>query len=245
MIITTAHWNRPVYSRRMAESLAACRGIEKCHVIARIEPSEFSDEIIESLGKIPSHGITIIENRERFGCGENTYECLRSGFTQGSRPHRLDDFVIHVEDDVLLARDALEFFAWARDHYAGDQSVLNVTAWQNLQSRHHQEMHHEVVRDPWFSPWGWGTWRDRWLTISDQWESNPWDVNINERVRQGRVQICPTLSRAQNIGAEAGTYCPGPEWHAEHQHCRLWSEELPEQFGMWHEREGVPLGSRA
>ena len=43
----------------------------------------------------------------------------QSGFTQA-------DYVILVEDDIVLAPDALEYFEWARDAYQNDPEVMNL-----------------------------------------------------------------------------------------------------------------------
>jgi hypothetical protein len=38
------------------------------------------------------------------------------------------------------------------------------------------------------------------------------------------MEIFPLVSRIQNIGAQEGTYCPGPEWHYHNQYNDYWIE---------------------
>lgn len=234
MIVTTCHFNRPAYSKRWAESLCRVRGIGNATIIACIEPSEHREEIVSLIQCVPCD-VILVENRTKLGCGENTLQALSLGFDYGS-------FVVHVEDDVLLGADALEMFTWMNNTYRDDREVFTVTAWNNRQDRHHAGMFKEVGRDQWFSPWGWGTWEDRFVEIKANWGFHPWDIGVNKHIRKDRYQVYPVLGRAQNIGAEGGTYCPGPEWHAEHQHCRLWVEDDlggkvdPASFSdSWHE----------
>jgi hypothetical protein len=227
------------YSLQHAEALAKVRGIEDCHYIALCEPHVATPYIVDQLNRIPCRLKSIIVNDKVMGCGKNTYQALSLGF--GFAKASGDDFVVHVEDDVLLAVDALEMFAHCRDTYRHDYRVLNVTAWNRDTRLHHDGMARELLRKEWFSPWGWGTWADRWRDMELNWVNDPWDITINSVTRMNRVQVYPTLSRSQNIGEWLGEYCPGPEWHKENQHCTKWARDVPEMTtpGEWKEKEAA------
>ena len=84
--------------------------------------------------------------------------------------------------------------------YAGDQSVLAVTAWQDAAPGPLDE----VRRVEWF--WGgacWGMWRDRWDHVKDNWPPSGggydgylWGVCQS----QHQVTIQPLATRCKNIG---------------------------------------------
>jgi hypothetical protein len=126
------------------------------------------------------------------------------------------DYVIHVEDDVLLAADALPYFRWAR-RYGADPEVWTVAAWRHargwLPGCGREMMADEIAmarKQPFFTCWGWATWRDRWREMESNWTQGgdhelSWDVRM-EQMRGGRVQVCPMISRAVNIGKTGGIH---------------------------------------
>jgi hypothetical protein len=212
----------------------ACHEIERCKVIAQIDwfDRATTDAIFEQLNRLNGKcNYYICINSIDRGCSENTLRALDRGFEQ-------DDFVVHVEDDVLLYRDSLEMFDHMRRTYRDDESVFTVTAWNSRVNQHHDAMGRELRRNRWFSPWGWATWRDRFEQMRQCWHHS-WDIIVNEVARQDRFQVHPTLGRSQNIGSYDATYVPSAEWHAENQHCKAWASGKPgiASQGEWRERE--------
>jgi len=141
------------------------------------------------------------------------------------------EYVIFVEDDILLAPDALLFFEHCREEYRHDKQVFTVSAYRRAIAP--PEHYHRIIRQPWFTPWGWATWRDRFDDMSRRWDSVArvsWDCTVNT-IRDKRLELVPLFSRSQNIGALGGTYCPGPEWHRQNQFNEYWA-------GM----QGISLG---
>lgn len=96
-----------------------------------------------------------------------------------------------------------------------------------------------------FTSWGWATWRDRMQEGLSGWfgafeteganraglRGEPWRRKVREDLkgswawpmnkywRQDRVEVAPSVSRIQNIGARGGQFCPEtPGWHRAHQH---------------------------
>ena len=148
-----------------------------------------------------TRGKVVVENKALLGCTRNTYESLDHGF-------RHADFVIHFEDDDAPGRDCLRYFEWARNRFEADKDVFSVSAY--TKSRVGPEHYYTARRVRWFTPWGWGTWRDRWVEMRENWAfgaPHSWDVGAN-RLRGNRCQIQPDLARAQNIGAEDAPTVP-------------------------------------
>ena len=143
------------------------------------------------------------------------------------------DFVIMIEDDTTLSPDTLRFFQFARDQYESDENVFTVSAFADNCRQQDCTVpsiyHHTIARRRHYTPWVWGTWKDRWISdMKDQWDG--WDIQMNFRtplyddmvsgrtpvgfdfsrfdagLRGDRVEVFPVLSRSNNIGDENGMH---------------------------------------
>lgn len=231
-VICMTSYNRPQYFRRVLEALSRCTGVENYVLVACIEPgNEENRALVEAVDFAECRPIF---NRRKLGCTANTHQAFSKGF-------QLADFVILVEDDVLLARDAITYLEFCRRRYIDDQNVLSVAAYNRSKSCD-PESYHEICRRQHFTPWAIGFWRERWQLIAPGWLRErrvSWDVRLTHEFcqKRGLYAIYPQLSRAQNIGAEGGTYCPGAEWHRQNQHVPLWTEDIDMPRGEFWERE--------
>lgn len=218
-VITMTAYRRPEYTRQVLTALARCHGINDYRVLIHVDPG--SEEVLQIAREALLKRKTLVENADRLGCGQNTFCALHHGFQWA-------DFVIHLEDDTVPAPDFLQYFEWVRQRYRDDHRVLSATAYAKTTAR--PEQHHHVVRAPWFTPWGWATWSDRWREISEHWSNSPltWDIVLNQ-VRGDRVEVRPLLARTQNIGAELSEHCPSPEFHRDNHFNEFgaWSVEMP------------------
>ena len=220
-VITLTLCNRPEYTRRMFASLSKCVGIKDYLLLPQIEP--VSHEVVSV-----ARGVNFAEckyeiNQKRLGCATNTFMALKRGFG-------LSDFVIHVEDDVCLAPDALLYAEFCAKRFRDASDVYTVSLYHR--GKCDESQFYKVTKRNWFVPWGWGTWKNRWeepggMTSNWDFESKPgdkgWDVNINERLRKGRNEVHPVLARSLNIGAEGGIHTPSAKWHKENVHSDFWA----------------------
>lgn len=236
-IITMCHYARPEYSRRALEALAKCDGIEEYRVLAHVDRCPDSD-ILALVGQvlasaaIPNLWITTYPSR--VGVNVNTAWALAHAFEDGGA-----EFVIHVEDDILLAPDALRFFEHCAVAYRDDPAVFSVTAYNRLQVCPDPDRWHDLQRREWYHGWGWGIWRDRWAECDVAQAPGTWDVHIHRNVMhrpRRRVEIHPTLSRSQNIGARSSLHTFSEEWHAENHHVKHWAGDRHVPVGAWNER---------
>lgn len=213
-VITLTLYRRPEYARRLLDALEKCDGIQEYRVLMHIEPGP--PEVLALARNAKFNRKVLVENADLLGCGPNTKCALDHGF-------QFANFVIHLEDDTVPGQDCLRYFEYAANTYQHDSTVFSVTSYSK--GTPEASRFHEVVRFPWFTPWGWGTWRDRWTDIRDHWSNAPvtWDVCINQ-IRGDRVEIRPLLARTQNIGAEQGTHCPSAAFHRLNQF---------NEFGVW------------
>lgn len=217
MNITVSAYNRPEYLESTLNAITRMIGFRSSTVAVLLDPSESTDECLKVCDRASVRSIVLTQHA---GCNDAIYTCMRYGFEfMGS------DFHLHFEDDTVPTRDALLWFSWARDKYRNDPTVFSVTGYQKQSNG----VLSECGLRRWFTPWGWGTWVDRWAEIRDRWshgDGMSWDVHITTMLRGTRWEAFPTVSRIQNIGAEKGTHVPSASWHAENHHVPVTSDDL-------------------
>lgn len=202
-VVTMTAFRRPDYTWQVLDALSRCAGVDEYRVLIHVDPG--SPQVVQVIKQARLPRKCLVQNADRLGCNLNTYSALHHGF-------QCADFVIHLEDDTVPAADCLKYFEWARDAYRDDQRVFSVSSYSKSVGR--TDDGHRVVREPWFTPWGWATWADRWNEMHANWShgATSWDIALN-RLRGDRVAIRPVLARVQNIGAHLGEHVPGPEYH--------------------------------
>lgn len=217
MNITVSGYNRPAYLAQTLAALRGCDGIEACTVAVLLDPCE---ETLHSAALAAKYGFECLTYSQRVGCNHAIRSAMDYGFGQmGS------EFHLHLEDDTVPTRDALRWFAWAAEAYRDEARILNVSGYQRVSNG----CPYECGARRWFTPWGWGTWRDRWLGLAAGWvrdDATSWDVVVNHVLRAGRAEVFPTVSRIQNIGAEQGTHVPSAEWHTAHHRVAVTADDI-------------------
>lgn len=174
------------------------------HLRVAVDPSPVTPRVLEVLRRLP--GAEIVVNEERLGVAENPYRHL------GALVHAGYDFVARAEDDLLVADDVLRLLAWTAERFASRADVACACAFSRQSARADPSA---VRRRSAFTPWLWGTWRDRWEDVIgptwdrdySTWNDSPgfesgWDWNLNTRVlpARGLTTVAPLASRVQNIG---------------------------------------------
>lgn len=216
-VVSVVAYNRPDYFRRTLSHLARCTGIQDYTVMFFIEPVD-SEVIALARNFTAAHRSVVHVNPVQFGFPHNIRQAVEVGFTQG-------DFVILLEDDILLSEDALKYFEWAQIAYARDPDVFTVTAYGDIGHNPDGEDlpasdRYAVARRSHFTPWAWGTWIDRFGGIAHVYTG--WDAQMNFEfqhankgpnyqkygagLRGSRFEAFPLVSRANNIGMEGGIH---------------------------------------
>jgi len=205
-IITLLFCRRPRYAEIVLEHLRACEGIENYKLIINVDgpPIPEMKKVCSSILFAPTD---VHYSDINLGCNHSTRAVLRRGFNES-------DYVIHVEEDVILAPDSLRFFEWARQ-FVTDQTIFNVAALKIPKASAAPKFNTEgnVEKDWSFHCWGWSTWKDRWMEMDKNWSNKDdmnlsWDVHLND-VRSWRngCELMPHVSRSMNIGKEGGLHC--------------------------------------
>jgi len=221
--------NRPKYTARVLDALAACDGADKVPVYLMVEP--VNDEVLR-IAKGFRQPCEVYMYTNRVGCNINTAYALAKGFENSDR-------VLALEDDTVPGRDLIRFITWALNEYEDDESVFSVCGYQRTRP---EELHRtsEVVRENWFTPWGWATWRDRFESVQMTWPARnshmSWDTMIHRGKLGDRCEIRPVVARVQNIGGELGLHVPSVEWHEKHHLNPHWIESTDSPpVGLYHE----------
>jgi len=110
-ILTLKAWNRPDFLKQSLDSLSRCEGIKNYHVIISIDMAENNTDSYLVFDEFkfnnPDISTECFVHQNRLGCAGNTRWCLENGFGPDSK------YTIHLEDDVLVARDYLKYMEWA------------------------------------------------------------------------------------------------------------------------------------
>lgn len=211
-VITLCFWRRPQYVRNCLHALQHCKGIGDYTLVAHLDGPQ-NEDIKAQVKAVDWAKTELVLNDEHWGCNVSTRRALSYGFNRA-------EYVIHVEEDVVLAPDALQYFEWAGAVAQNDPSVMSIAAWRHDSGwlPEHGPFPLEdnpagkVVRWTCFHCWGWATWRDRWLGMNSHWTTGndstlSWDVALNQyRHETGRCELAPLISRAYNIGAAGGVH---------------------------------------
>lgn len=241
MIVSLTAYRRPEY---LAETIAAldiaadalAEGVgEPTLLFAHIEPG---CPEIEELLKGRGRGTWVFVNNEQKGCSGNTLQALDHAFFIA---HRFEeDYVQHLEEDFVLAPDALLLSAWIRDTYRLDEDVL----CGGVQTAHAAtpDEYLAVHKNGWFHCQAWSTWTDRWGSpLRWTWpfdvggvDLGGWAQRFNDQVFDGsRFQVIPRLSRCKHIGLEGGLHTTPTTFEKDYPRVYAGDVEIPQ--GAYHE----------
>ena len=220
--------SRPQYLEQTLRSLRACDGIEQWSCIVMLDECGEATDECHRIASLLGFGVERFP--ARLGCTAATIETLRLAWAEPSV-----EFVLHVEDDTPLCRDALTYFAEMAERYRDDADVFSVSAYQRRPFADHASTR-SCYRRQWFTPWAWGTWRDRWLEMAGKFAAEPsWDWQVNHAMRGSRCEIAPTVSLSRNIGAVGGAHVPSAAWHKEHHHVTTTADDVKQAGDGWQE----------
>ena len=198
----------------MLDCLAECEGVEDYKIICCVEPV---NSIIPDLIKSHPLNVELVVNDRLLGLWENKKKALRLGFNES-------DYVIHLEDDILLSRDGLRFFEFC-EQLKNDERIFNVSGYNKGDEPFPEEWLNDDAKRKvdirqWYTPWAFATWLDRWETFCTNWDGQ--DLSLNN-IRGERFEAYSVLSRVQNIG-----YCKG-EYTS--KASRMWLSKIKSGFG--------------
>lgn len=243
-VITVVAFDRFHYFEQCVSALRRARGSDKYFIIINIDgaPVDLESYNADGRTKIVSYSrrlqmlaqqgsgysgfadVLVEESDVTLGVWANKKRAIANGF-------KLSDFVIIVEDDIVLAQDALLWFEWHvtsgfifqrpevaistcfalmfpyhPNRLVESYDILAVHTLGLLSKHFVNQMHH---------PWGWAMWRHTWDVIADKWTGQDIDL-MRLMIENGWFESQPMVARCNNIGA-FGVQRRGPNDGTIHQ----------------------------
>lgn len=213
--------NRPSYLHTTLESWRKVRHLDEWLFRFHVEPGSLQHLCISMIAawrdSLKSCRVDIVRNDARLGVLRNPWSAFDTAFQLDS------DFVLLVEEDIIVSTDVLEFFSRTSSQYETNSDVLAVCGSYFGESGDPLETY--LAQD--FCPLVWGTWSGRWYnTLRDTWDLDyssgksdgseaGWDWNIKKRILPQRQMKCvfPRASRALHIG-EYGVHMQPSDFQA-------------------------------
>jgi hypothetical protein len=181
-------YNRPEHTRKTLKALEACEGASELtlYVFADGARSDVDRpkvvevrEVIQSLEW--AGGLELHLSDTNKGLANS----IIHGVTHVLHQH---DAIIVLEDDIVLAPNAVHYFESALHRYVDYPAVGSVSGFAHPHKR--LRIPHSYPYDTYFlvrnSSWGWATWKDRWEKVQwsmDCWESQRDDTYFVESLR--------------------------------------------------------------
>lgn len=233
MICSLTAYNRPEFLGPVIESfqIAAAELVEPVFLVVSVDKSDKQDEIVEMLPH--GRGTYVYPSQVHLGLQRNTLRALEDAWSLATRFG--ERFVLHLEDDLVLAPDALKLAAYMRDRYEHDEDVRFVGLTQvNFEPATVDYL--QVTKSDWFDCHVWGTWLDVWHwdmlpNWPHEWDDH-WAAFVNENEMWGGAQVLPYLSRSKSIGVY-GEHCT-EEFHETHN-PKVFAGDVVVPDGRYHE----------
>lgn len=220
-VIASVHNNRPKYSKACIDAMKQSIGIENYHVLFYVEP--VNDEVIDIIRSCDLDK-TVVVNSHVNGININQKQC-------GLHAFLLSNYVILIEDDVLISKDALQFFEFANERYKNDLGVFSVTGYNREYTLPSPKDYYTVFRRKWYHPWGVAAWRRSWnYLLNRNWKGSDLDITGYDC-----YEIYPVLSRCQNIGIKNGFHNMSEEFYRTNHYLANWAGQIDLPGGTFRE----------
>jgi len=228
--ISMTCYKRAEYLKQVLDSIK--KSIEYCKVSVPLYISidYYDNTIVDYISSIDWTEVNYRINRPSVGCNLNTLLAMEYVCSND-----INAF-LHLEDDTVLAKDAISYYLQALKIYETYPTVLSVAGYNKNTVLPHISDLDMVMTHKSFSAWGCAFWKSKIQTVFDNWipvfnRNNggmSWDSYLNEYLykKLDYYEIKPIVSRIQNIGAEQGTWVPNASWHYENHRTPYTSEDL-------------------
>ena len=154
-------------------------------------------------------------NKEKLGLWPNKKQAVIQGL-------RRNNYIILIEDDIILSKDALKYFEWADKKFRNNNEVESVTGYShNCRGdqicKYNNNEGNTIISEKWYTPWSNAIWRHKSHKFLEKWTGR--DINYNNYVHlNNKLEVRPLLGRANNIGWKNGTHntTKNAVW------CKIW-----------------------
>ena len=169
-----------------------------------VEPTD--EAVVEYCKRLDFMPINLTVNRTRLGVAWNPRATINRAFESGS------EFNVAIEDDLLLAPDALDLANWFFSLNHRQFFSLNLCNY-----RSDPLFPSEIEASSHFIPLGWAVTRAVWQTfLQPNWmcDERGWDFSVNKVLESHPNErlLQPKLARSNHNGRDGGEHCT-PEFH--------------------------------
>lgn len=247
-------YRRPDYTARVLNALAECYGIEEYHILISHDVSEqYRDEVMAVFDvvldwKVQHQTLKVdyVSHSPKLGIDENKLWALDRVFDD-----MRNDFVVCMEDDMLPAKDFLNFMEWGNREFARDTQILSVCGYNKIDSLNDNlwQLYHAYKAQA-FHAWGWGMWRDRYerffgdnakdyRAYAGDLVNGKFDWYLSDMAKQHNLfTVKPVVPRIQNFGERNGEHTTPETFRNDHNPYGAWQMELIDTH-TWLMGEGV------
>jgi len=260
-VIAIKSWKRADYFATMFSALEHCEDVENYTIFISIDGGQPAETALmkQRINDSPliKNIAMAIGHKKNLGCAGNTRYLLRQAFDKTDT-----NFVIHLEDDTVPAKDCLLYMEWANKTFNSDPKVFSISGYNRTPEKHNiSENLDKTYMCSWFSCWGFGlfrhiyeeisasklgifgsiggaggfgkdTYHEAWLKGTKITDQGSWARPFNHYYRRDRLEVHPYIGRIQNIGETRGKWNPGGQWHKDNQYCPNWYENTPNKTAI-------------
>jgi len=221
--ITMICWKRSDYLERSFASIMTndlIEEIDKIYIFAEPDRPAEMDSLLNTITLSHLGLVEVHSNSKRLGVDKNGHQAIEHAFRQGS------ELNIHVEEDVILSKDAISMVFGMNLKYSGTNCLCmclhnhNALPISGVTIGLTQQIHE-------FNPYGWACTERQWAFMSDEWFTNRWssdgvdkygwDWSINYHCAKAKTHytLMPMVSRATTIGELGGVNMTPEQWRAD------------------------------
>ena len=178
-------YTRPEYLR---QAIATHKRHDHLDYYAYIDVSPIQDEIYDIIYESGIYDV-IVKRQNKRGLNDNVMGAINMSF------NFLDyDAVIVLEDDLLLADDAIHYLEHKLIALEPIPRIGSVSLYEGS----------TYCKD--FKCWGWGTWKSRWNSVEwiiqeDKTNGDSWAMMLNAHFKREKLKCsCSKHSRVKHIG---------------------------------------------
>lgn len=215
-------YGRHEYTEKTLQSWSETRNVSDFDFFFKLEPHSENNKIVESINNFSIKtgcSVKILFNETVLGVdGQNHESAMRYMFEDEGY-----DFVVLAENDLIVSKDAINYFELLSNQYYNDESVFAICANYHTPANYKNMWNEENLifpnendinvcdLKPFWAGWVWGTWKDRWnkyLFNGMHRDGLHYDAMISQEVVPNNNLLCvvPRYSRSQNIGEHGAHY---------------------------------------
>ena len=229
--ITICAYNRPDYLDQVLESLYValrlCPEFQVERIFIGVDQGGITNPI-----EFPGYNLEVVYWSEHLGVTEHPRRLLQYVFVE-----RGSNFNLHLEDDTVVAPDAIRLVEWFRSRLTDPAHILS------LHSRSTSLDCNPALVEPRsdFGVWGWATTQYVARRYILPWwnhrrtEPLGWDHSLTGVVEMyGLKVVSPLLSRVENIGREGGAHQTPEGWDTEMEGLVCAGPDQMQEIGDFH-----------